>query len=190
MWTPPSCFNLCLTLCDPMDYTVHGILWARIVEWIAFPFSRRSSQPRDWTQVSSIAGGFFPNWAFKNPPTNAGDIRDTSSTPGSGRSPGGGHGQPTPIFLPRESHVLRSLAGYSPQGHKSQSRLKQQSMHAYTRNRGPLGLFLSLLQMFLPLKRFCASAWRCSSLQNMFDLHPGQLETLQDYPQATRPTSQ
>ena len=35
------------TLCDPMDYTVHGILWARIVEWIAFPFSRRSSQPRD-----------------------------------------------------------------------------------------------------------------------------------------------
>ena len=80
------------TLCDPMDYTVHGILWARIVEWIAFPFSRRSSQPRDWTQVSSIAGGFFPNWAFKNPPTNAGDIRDTSSIPDSGRSPGGGHG--------------------------------------------------------------------------------------------------
>ena len=37
----------CLTLTDPMDYTVHGILQARILEWVAFPFSRRSSQPRD-----------------------------------------------------------------------------------------------------------------------------------------------
>ena len=51
--------QLCLTLCDPMDYTVHGILQARILEWLAFPFSRRSSQPRDRTQVSHIAGGFF-----------------------------------------------------------------------------------------------------------------------------------
>ena len=37
----------CLTLCDPIDYTVHGILQARILEWVAFPFSRGSSQPRD-----------------------------------------------------------------------------------------------------------------------------------------------
>ena len=36
----------CLTLCDPMDYTVHGILQTRILEWVAFPFSRGSSQPR------------------------------------------------------------------------------------------------------------------------------------------------
>ena len=49
----------CLTLCDPMDYAVHGILQARILEWVAFPFSRGSSQPRDGTQVSHIAGGFF-----------------------------------------------------------------------------------------------------------------------------------
>ena len=46
-----------------MDYTVHGILQARILEWVAFPFSRVSSQPRDQTQVSRIAGGFFTNWA-------------------------------------------------------------------------------------------------------------------------------
>ena len=46
-----------------MDYTVHEILQARILEWVAFPFSSGSSQPRDWTQVSSIAGGFFTNWA-------------------------------------------------------------------------------------------------------------------------------
>ena len=53
--------SLCSTLCDPMDYTVHGILQARILEWVALPFSRESSQPRDRTQVSHIAGGFFTN---------------------------------------------------------------------------------------------------------------------------------
>ena len=49
----------CLTLRDLMDYTVHGILQARILEWVAFPFSRGSSQPRDQTEVSHVAGGFF-----------------------------------------------------------------------------------------------------------------------------------
>ena len=39
--------QLCLTLCDPVNYTVHGLLWASIVEWVAFPFSRGFSQPRD-----------------------------------------------------------------------------------------------------------------------------------------------
>ena len=48
--------QLCPTLCNPIYYTVHGILQARILEWIAFPFSRGSSQPRDRTQVSYIAG--------------------------------------------------------------------------------------------------------------------------------------
>ena len=47
------------TLCDPMDYTLYGILQARVLEWIAFPFSKGSSQPRDQTQVSCIAGRFF-----------------------------------------------------------------------------------------------------------------------------------
>ena len=47
------------TLCNPMDYTVHGILQARILEWVAFLFSKVSSQPRDQTQVSCIAGRFF-----------------------------------------------------------------------------------------------------------------------------------
>ena len=54
----------------------------------------------------------------KNPPPNAGDAGDKSSIPGSGRSPGGGHGKPTPVFLPGESHGQRSLAAYNPQGHK------------------------------------------------------------------------
>ena len=52
----------CLTLHDPMDYAVHGIL-ARILKWVAVPFSRGSSQPQDRTQVSPIAGRFFTSWA-------------------------------------------------------------------------------------------------------------------------------
>ena len=55
----------CPTLCNPMDYTVHGILQAGILEWVAFPFSRGSSQPRDRTQVSHTAGGFFTSWATR-----------------------------------------------------------------------------------------------------------------------------
>jgi len=56
--------QLCLTLCDLLDCSppgssVHEILQARILEWIAFPFSRGASQSRDRTQVSHIAGGFF-----------------------------------------------------------------------------------------------------------------------------------
>ena len=49
----------CPILCHPMDCTVCGIPQARILEWVAFPFSRGSFQPRDRTQVSHIADGFF-----------------------------------------------------------------------------------------------------------------------------------
>ena len=49
----------CPTLGNPMDSTVHGILQARILEWVAVPFSRGSSQPRDQTEVSCISGRFF-----------------------------------------------------------------------------------------------------------------------------------
>ena len=56
--------QLCPTLCNPMDCNlpgspVHGIFQARVLEWVAISFSRRSSQPRDQTQVSSIAGRHF-----------------------------------------------------------------------------------------------------------------------------------
>ena len=62
----------CTTLCNPMDYrppgsSVHGIFQARILQWAAAPFSRGSSQPRDWTLVSRIASRFFSilaNWEW------------------------------------------------------------------------------------------------------------------------------
>ena len=58
------CTQSCLTLCDPMNCSlpgssVHGIFQAIILEWVTIPFSRGSSQPRDRTQVSCIAGRFF-----------------------------------------------------------------------------------------------------------------------------------
>ena len=61
----------CLTLCDPMNYSpsgtsVHGILQARILEWVAIPFSKGSSQPRDQTPVSCMAETFFTSWATRN----------------------------------------------------------------------------------------------------------------------------
>ena len=49
--------------CSPPGSSVRGILQARILGWVATPCSRGSSWPRDWTQVSSIAGGFFTVWA-------------------------------------------------------------------------------------------------------------------------------
>ena len=52
---------------DRMDYIVHVILQARILEWAAFPFSRGSSQPRDQTQISRITGRFFTSWATYMP---------------------------------------------------------------------------------------------------------------------------
>ena len=56
-------------LCDPIDCSLpgssHGILQARILEYVAISFSRGSSQPKDWTQVSCIAGRLFTDWAMR-----------------------------------------------------------------------------------------------------------------------------
>ena len=63
---PGKCKSLlCPTLCDPMDYTVCGILQARILEWVAYPFSSRSFWPRNRTGVSCIAGRIFISWATR-----------------------------------------------------------------------------------------------------------------------------
>ena len=65
--------QLCLTLCDPLNCSlpgssVHGILQARVLDCIAISFSRGSSQPRDQTQVSHIAGEFFTIWVTRETP--------------------------------------------------------------------------------------------------------------------------
>ena len=57
-WKSLSCIQLFVT-----PWIIHGILPATLLEWVAFPFSRGSSQPRDQTKVSCIAGEFFTSWA-------------------------------------------------------------------------------------------------------------------------------
>ena len=57
--------SVCIQIFASPCTRVHGILQARILEWVVFPVSRRSSKPRDQTQVASIAGGFFNNWAIR-----------------------------------------------------------------------------------------------------------------------------
>ena len=71
---------LCLTLCNPMDCIVYGILQASLLEWVAFPFSRESSQTRDWIQVSRIVGRFFTSWATRE---NESKVTQDCSLPGS-----------------------------------------------------------------------------------------------------------
>ena len=77
-WTQCVCVCVwvaqsCPTLCDSMERSlpgssVRGILQARILEWVAIPFSRGSSWPRGWTWVSCIAGRFFTIWATREDP--------------------------------------------------------------------------------------------------------------------------
>ena len=70
-WTELNCapFQLCLTLCDhvgcsPPGSSVHGIFQAKSLEWVAISYSTGSSQPRDETSVSCIAGRFFTLWTI------------------------------------------------------------------------------------------------------------------------------
>ena len=55
----------CVRLFATKWTVVHTVLQGRILEWVAFPFSKGASQPRDQTQVSHIAGGFFTTWVYK-----------------------------------------------------------------------------------------------------------------------------
>ena len=101
----------CPTLCNPMDCSppgssVHGILQARILEWVAISFSRGLSQPRDQTWVSCIVGRFFTDWATRKFPSssNSGSFlfnlsfnlsfSSCISISGLGRSSREGHGNP------------------------------------------------------------------------------------------------
>ena len=75
----------CPTLCDPMDCSppgssVHGLLQARILEWVAIPFSSGSSHPKDQTQVSHIAGRFFTSEPPGKPRWPTGTLKDALTT--------------------------------------------------------------------------------------------------------------
>ena len=117
------------------------------LEYPVFPVPPNSAHSPYLTMHHGNGGGFLgltplgrsrgsTFWAaqvepvVKNPPANAGDVRDAGSIPGSGRSPGGG--QPTPVFLLGEFHGQRSLVGNSPWGHKESATTKVTEPHACT----------------------------------------------------------
>ena len=107
--------QLCPTFCNPMDcsppgFSVHeGILQARILEWVAMPFSTGSSQSRDWILVSHITGRFFTNWATEEaqeywsgqPISSPGDLPDPGIKLGSPAL----HVDSLPAELPRKPHL-------------------------------------------------------------------------------------
>ena len=82
----------CPYLCDPMHYTVHGILQARILEWVAVPFSSRYSQLKDQTHVSCIVGGFFTTELPGKPISQSSEVITDNPTV----NPGDSSGQQSP----------------------------------------------------------------------------------------------
>ena len=130
----------CPTLCNPVDCSlpgssVHGILQARILEWVAISFSRGSSWLRDQTQVSRIAGRCLTLWTTREAPTSDSGVKNSPVVQGARvwplvwEDPQSREWLPTPVFLPRESHGKRSLEGYSPWGHKESDTTEWLSLH-------------------------------------------------------------
>ena len=97
--------------CSPPGFSVHGVLQAGILEWVVIPFSRGSSGPRDWTQVSCIAGRFFYCLSHQRSYTEAHTQKGLALWVNDLLSP---------VFLPGESHRWRSLVGYSPRVAKTE----------------------------------------------------------------------
>ena len=81
--------------------------------------------------VIEVILGFPGGSVVKNPPAKAGDSGDAGLIPGVKKLPWRRKWQPTPVFLPEESHGQRILVGYSPQGHKEQYTTKELSMHTH-----------------------------------------------------------
>ena len=101
---------------SPPGFSVHGMLQARILEWVAIPFSRGSSQPRDQTWVSGSAGSFFVIWAntyLDFPYGSAARIclqcRRREFDPWVRKLPWRRKWQPTPVFMPGKCFGWRSL---------------------------------------------------------------------------------
>ena len=121
-----SCVQL---FCDPVEHSrpgssVHGILQGRILGWVAVLASRGSSRHRDWMGFPGGARGKKPTWQCRRPQRCWFD-------PWVGKIPWRRPWQPSPVFLPGESHGQRSLAGYGPQDRKELD-MTEAIQHAWT----------------------------------------------------------
>ena len=104
----------CPTPCDPMDYSlpgssVYGILQARILEWVAISFSRGSSQPRNRTQVSCIAGRILTNWAMREGP-----VRKSNRCPEGEVTQLNTKSRIWQTIFPHKAHDLTIYSGFFP----------------------------------------------------------------------------
>ena len=140
-----------------------GIFQARRLEWVAISFSRRSSQPRNWTQVSHIVGRRFTVWATREVPRYVNSLpnakglprwwiskesscqckRHNEFDPWVRKIPWSRKWQPTPVFLPGKFCGQRSLTGYSPWSH----RVRHDWVTEHTPNTNLLFLRISFLHL-------------------------------------------
>ena len=111
----------CPTLCNPMDcslpgFFIHWIFQARVLEWVAFSFSKGSSWPRDWTGSPTLQADSL----MSEPPgkSTACQCRRLRFNPWIRKIPWRRAWQPTPAFCPGESCEQRSLVGYGPEAHR------------------------------------------------------------------------
>ena len=77
-----------LRSCSPLGSSICGILWTRILEWVAFPFSKGSFIPRDWSQVACALGRFFIAWTNRKPWSLSGSVVSNSLPPHGSNLPG------------------------------------------------------------------------------------------------------
>ena len=136
--SPQSYLTLCNPWnCSPSASSVQGILQSRTLEWVAISSSRGSSWLRDGTCVSCvfcIGSGFFTFsapwwWMLSDENLYVVQCRGRRFKSWVRKSPWRRKWQPTPVFLPGKYHGQRSMAGYSPQGRKSRTRLSNLNHH-------------------------------------------------------------
>ena len=128
---------------DPIEYSllgsfIHGIVQARVLEWVAISFSRGSSQPRDWTQVSCIAGRHFIIWA-----TREAWVSNISW------SPGGEHGNALQYSCLETPHGQKSLVGYSLWSCKALDTTERLNRYGCTTICLSIDLFMDICFFFL-----------------------------------------
>ena len=155
--------------CSPPGPSVHGILQARILEWVAIPFPRGSSRPRDWTPVSRTAGGFFIIWATREALDN-GHLQKTTkiceywkcffSSWSKGRMPACCRHFCSPLF----SVVRQGQSGINTGGRSGPATAAvSMTVHAQ-RRRGPGRLF----RISVSSSRFLPTWW---TYKNLFYFH-------------------